>query len=56
MSEKEFYLYTYQELIQKLGEEEAKKKAQWYKKDFLVKYPKTLCIINGNLMKTYKEE
>lgn len=56
MADKEFYLYTYEELIQKLGPEEAKKKAEYYKKDFLAKYPKTLCVLNGNLMKTYKEE
>jgi hypothetical protein len=56
MTEKEFYLYTYQELIQKIGPEEAKQKADWYKKTFLVMYPKTLCVLNGNLMKTYKEE
>ncbi len=55
-TEKEFYLYTYQELIQKIGPEAAKQKADWYKKDFLAKYPKTMCVLNGPLMKTYKGE
>ena len=35
MTEKEFYLYTHQELIQKIEEEKAKEKAEWYKKTFL---------------------
>lgn len=56
MSEKEFYLYTYEELVKKLGEEEAKKKVEWYKNKFLVMYPKTKCVLDGPLMKTYKEE
>ncbi len=56
MADKEFYLYTYKELIQKLGEEKAKEKAEFYKNDFLVRYPKTMCVINSLLMKTYKEE
>jgi hypothetical protein len=54
--EKEYYLNTYQELIERLGPEEAKKKADWYKNTFLAMYPKTLCVLNGPLMKTYKDE
>jgi hypothetical protein len=54
--EKEYYLRTYSELIQRLGPELAKEKADYYKKDFLVKYPKTLCVLNGPLMKTYKDD
>lgn len=56
MQEKEFYLYTYQQLIEKLGKEEARQKADWYKNKFLVMYPKTKCVLDGPLMKTYKEE
>ena len=55
-TDKEYYLYTYQELIEKIGPQLAKEKAQFYKKDFLVKYPKTMCVLNGPLLKTYKEE
>jgi hypothetical protein len=40
-TEKEYYLNTYSELIERLGPELAKEKADYYKKDFLVKYPKT---------------
>ena len=54
MEEKEYYHYTYEELVKKLGEEKAKEKAEFYKNDFLVKYPKTMCVVNSKLMKTYK--
>jgi hypothetical protein len=54
--EKEFYLYTHQELIERLGPELAKEKADWYKTTFLVMYPKTLCVLNGPLMNTYQQE
>jgi hypothetical protein len=56
MTEKEFYLITYQELIDKIGPEKAKEKADWYKNTFLAMYRKTLCVLNGNLMRTYQEE
>jgi hypothetical protein len=54
--EKEYYLNIYFELIEMLGPQLAKEKADYYKKDFLVKYPKILCVLNDPLMKTYKDE
>jgi hypothetical protein len=48
-TEKEFYLHTYEQLIERLGEEAATAKAE-----FLQKYPGVKVLVSCPLLKTYQ--
>ncbi|QHT68989.1 hypothetical protein GXP67_21205 [Rhodocytophaga rosea] len=51
--EKEFYLHTYEQLIERLGKEAATAKAEFYI-EFLQKYPGVKVLVNCPLLKTYQ--
>ena len=49
MEDKEYYKFTFKELT-------TREITHFYKRDFLVKYPTTKCVLAGNLIKTCQQE